>query len=96
MLHPERFFSVVCCLYESQVRDSVLRALIGENLHDAIVEYTTNDEGFVDDVRFYSSPDDSTGKIIKREERAIIRNMPRWDTAKTKTHYHHFIINPKK
>ena len=78
--------------FESQVQDSILRALIGENIHDAIVEYTTNDDGFVDEVRFFSFPNNSTGKTIKRELETIIRNMPQWDPAKTETRYHLFVI----
>jgi len=81
---------------ESQIQDSVLRSLIGDNVRDVIVEFTTDNEGFVDDVSFYNLPKTSKGNVIKRELEAIIRNMPRWDTTQTTTRHHHFVINPEK
>jgi hypothetical protein len=73
-----------------------LRSLIGDNVRDVIVEFTTDNEGFVDDVSFYNLPKTSKSNVIKRELEAIIRNMPRWDTTQTTTRHHHFVINPEK
>ena len=82
--------------FENRIQDSVLSNLIREHVHNAEVVYTTDDEGFVDDVIFFRFPVDSTGKAIKRELETIIRNMPRWDTAKTTTRNHRFVINREK
>ena len=75
--------------FEIQLQDSALRAKIVENVHNAVwLEYTTNDNGFVDDVKIYGLPKDSIGQEIKKELKSILFKMPQWDTAKTESPYH--------
>lgn len=72
--------------FNNQLQDSTLRAKIRDHVHKKVsLEYTTNDNGFVDDVRIYGLPTDSVGKEIKEGLKAILFNMPQWDTTKTKT-----------
>jgi len=75
--------------FNNQLQDSALRAKIVENVHNAVwLEYTTNDNGFVDDVKIYGLPKDSIGQEIKKELKSILFKMPQWDTAKTESPYH--------
>ena len=77
--------------FNNQLQDSALRAKIRDHVHKAVsLEYTTNDNGFVKDVWIHGLPTDSVGKEIKEELKAILFNMPQWDTAKTVSTLHRF------
>ncbi len=75
--------------FNNQLQDSALRAKIRDHVQKEVsLEYTTNDNGFVKDVWIHGLPTDSVGKEIKEELKAILFNMPQWDTAKTKSLFH--------
>ncbi len=77
--------------FNNQLQDSALRAKIRDHVHKEVsLEYTTNDNGFVKDVWIHGLPTDSVGKEIKEELKAILFNMPQWDTAKTVSTLHRF------
>lgn len=77
--------------FNNQLQDSGLQAKIKEYVHDAVsLKYSTDDKGFVESVSVYGLPTDSVGKEIKEELKAILFNMPQWDTAKTVSTLHRF------
>ncbi len=77
--------------FNNQLQDSALRAKIRDHVQKEVsLEYTTNDNGFVKDVWIHGLPTDSVGKEIKEELKAILFNMPQWDTAKTVSPLHRF------
>ena len=77
--------------FNNQLQDSALRAKIRDHVQKEVsLEYTTNDNGFVKDVWIHGLPTDSVGKEIKEELKAILFNMPQWDTAKTVSTLHRF------
>ena len=79
--------------FNNQLQDSALRAKIRDHVQKEVsLEYTTNDNGFVKDVWIHGLPTDSVGKEIKEELKAILFNMPQWDTAKTVSTLHRVVL----
>lgn len=79
--------------FNNQLQDSALRAKIRDHVQKEVsLEYTTNDNGFVKDVWIHGLPTDSVGKEIKEELKAILFNMPQWDTAKTVSPLHRVVL----
>lgn len=79
--------------FNNQLQDSALRAKIRDYVQKEVsLEYTTNDNGFVKDVWIHGLPTDSVGKEIKEELKAILFNMPQWDTAKTESSFHRVVL----
>ena len=79
--------------FNNQLQDSALRAKIRDYVQKEVsLEYTTNDNGFVKDVWIHGLPTDSVGKEIKEELKAILFNMPQWDTAKTVSTLHRVVL----
>ena len=79
--------------FNNQLQDSALRAKIRDYVQKEVsLEYTTNDNGFVKDVWIHGLPTDSVGKEIKEELKAILFNMPQWDTAKTVSPLHRVVL----
>lgn len=79
--------------FNNQLQDSGLQAKIKEYVHDAVsLKYSTDDKGFVESVSVYGLPTDSVGREIKEELKAILFNMPQWDTAKTESSFHRVVL----